>query len=347
MLIVRAVLAATALVVAWNAFAVPSNPPTPAPSKAASQPQGNASTNQAKPEADQRATPAQPAVIELLKAPVIRIEATDKTEKHNDYASHEWWLVYLTGLLALITGALALYTAKLYRATVKLGEDAGHTSARQAKETANALQISRDTLELAREESKKQETQWFNSHMVWGDIARASSTSAKAAERAVRTMSDTAHRQLRAYISVDAVLVKWADEPDDVTIKIVMVVVNFKNLGHTPAHEVWAWMRVASMPPEQPVFDIEVMEESVEGFGTQGPGQINHLSDEVQLEHRIGLVRAWKEGEASLYVYGSIEYRDIYKITKQRTDFRFVMPPDGVMKVDGKVQACKGGNYAT
>ena len=133
MLNVRAVVLAASLILGGVALGAPSKQPSPDPPKAASQPQGNASENQAQTKADQRATAAQPAVIELLKAPVIRVEATDKTEKHNDYASHEWWLVYLTAVLALTTVALAVYTALLWRATRKLVGDAKASSEKQLR----------------------------------------------------------------------------------------------------------------------------------------------------------------------------------------------------------------------
>ncbi len=83
-------------------------------------------------------------VVEVAKASVIQVEATDKTEKHHDYASSEWWLVYLTF-------ALALYTAKLYRATVKLGRDANTTSERQQRETDKAIGIAQQAANAAKD----------------------------------------------------------------------------------------------------------------------------------------------------------------------------------------------------
>ena len=112
-----------ALTIVGVVFAA-SNPPSPTPAKAARQPQAKASEEQAKAEPDKRATQEQPAVVELLKAPVIKVETTDKTEKHRDYTDHEWWLVYLTAALAATTLGLAIYTAKLYRSTKKIAGDA-------------------------------------------------------------------------------------------------------------------------------------------------------------------------------------------------------------------------------
>lgn len=80
---------------------------------------------------EKQPTPA-PVQIEILKAPVIQAETTDKTEKRNDYSSSEWWLVYLTFGLVLVTAALAIFTGYLYNATVNLGRDAKKSSDTQS-----------------------------------------------------------------------------------------------------------------------------------------------------------------------------------------------------------------------
>ena len=130
----RAVLALCALMLLIGA----SDQPTPAPPKAAGQPKKNTSERQTRPEPDKRATSAQPAVVELFKAPVIQVETTDKPEKSRDYTDHEWWLVYLTGLLAAITGTLAWYTARLYRSTKKIAGDS-------EKAATNSISLTRAT----------------------------------------------------------------------------------------------------------------------------------------------------------------------------------------------------------
>lgn len=101
------------------------------------------------------------SAVEISKLPVIQIEAIDKTEKVHDYFSSEWWLVY-------ITGALAIFTGLLYSATVSLGKEAKETSERQAGEMEKSLAVAKE--------------------------------SADAATRTVETMESTAERQLRAYV---------------------------------------------------------------------------------------------------------------------------------------------------
>jgi hypothetical protein len=96
------------------------HPDDPIPNKYAGKGKTDAEQQQKNTETDTRGTKDSPAVVEISKVPLIRIEATDKTEKTHDYSSAEWGLVYITGALAVITFFLALYTAMLWSATKKL-----------------------------------------------------------------------------------------------------------------------------------------------------------------------------------------------------------------------------------
>lgn len=110
-----------------------SDNPVPAPTKTAGQPKSDAKNNQKKPEQDKRVTKELPTVIELSPSSVIKVEATDKTEHHRDYSSSEWWMVYITSILAAITIALALYTARLWGATNTLAKGAEDTAKRRLR----------------------------------------------------------------------------------------------------------------------------------------------------------------------------------------------------------------------
>jgi hypothetical protein len=116
----------TLILVALLIFYLPvyaeSNPPTPAPSKKSTEPKANTAQHQQHTKEDKRGTKDFPAIIEITRAPTIQVEAIDRTEKGRDYASPEWGLVYITGLLAMITLGLAFYTARLWKATRKLVE---------------------------------------------------------------------------------------------------------------------------------------------------------------------------------------------------------------------------------
>ena len=132
MLKIRLLLVVTLLFFSGLAFSE-SNPPTPTPSKTIAKPKTNASQNQQYSQEDKRGTKDFSAIIEITKSPTIRVEATDKTEKQNDYASAEWGMVYITFALFLVTATLAFYTARLWSITKKLKEGADDTAKRQLR----------------------------------------------------------------------------------------------------------------------------------------------------------------------------------------------------------------------
>ncbi len=109
-----------------------SQPPAPSGANPATQPKSHPQNTKSETNGNKPATKLYPPAIEIAKAPIMQVESTDKTEKRRDYSSSEWWLVYITGLLALITGALAWYTSRLYKATVGIGKDAIDLAQRSA-----------------------------------------------------------------------------------------------------------------------------------------------------------------------------------------------------------------------
>jgi len=123
-----------------------SQEPTPASVNSAAKSEQKAFNHKKQTATDTRGTKDFPAVIEIGKSSVIQVEAT---EKHRNYTDSEWWLVYLTGALAVITFFLALYTGLLYRATVKLGKDAKATGDRQEIEVKKSREISKKAADAA------------------------------------------------------------------------------------------------------------------------------------------------------------------------------------------------------
>lgn len=123
--------------------------PVPIGAETTNKPQPQPKTSQTKTGNKKIATDIQ-SRIEISKAPIIQVETVNKSEIRRDYSSSEWYLVYLTFILAAVTLGLAIYTAKLYHATVKLGEDAKDTSTRQAIEMERSLAISKEAAEAAK-----------------------------------------------------------------------------------------------------------------------------------------------------------------------------------------------------
>lgn len=110
-----------------------SNPLAPTPAEAGTQPKASAAKENGKTNPDQRGTKALPLVTDIGPSSTLKVEAAEKSEKHEDYSSHEWWLVYLTAALAAITGALAVFTAFLWGATKRLVGGSEETARRQLR----------------------------------------------------------------------------------------------------------------------------------------------------------------------------------------------------------------------
>jgi hypothetical protein len=130
------------------------NPLSIAPSKANAKPKEHASQNSINLGNNRYSTNGLTSSAEAHKSNDIQEKTSHKEENRKDYFSSEWWLVYLTGSLALITGALAFYTARLYRATVNLGRDAESSSHRQAGEMKQYLNIAKQSADASIESNK-------------------------------------------------------------------------------------------------------------------------------------------------------------------------------------------------
>lgn len=247
-------------------------PPTPSRTDAVSQQKGDAAQQNANSKSNERATKSPTAVIEISPATVLKVEATNKTENHHDYASSEWWLVYLTGALVLVTLGLAIYTARLYRATVKLGEEADKTSTRQAAEMSKSIAISEQA-------------------------ANAAIRSAHVAEVALVITQ-------RAYVSLIAV-------DRDMTRTYPTFDVRFKNTGHTPAVNLVPvmkvhlaeWPLVSNLPEITPGKSKSTLGPNIES------GMKASWNEEIPLPEND--VR-FSSGKNAIYVYGRIDYEDTF-----------------------------------
>ena len=129
-----------------------SQPPTPTPSKTINKHEKHSDQNQNNPSAEyQIGTETAPFVVKIQSPVAYHPEANKPEEKHNDYTSPEWGLVYLTFFLVLVTFGLTIYTARLWKATKDLAKDAKDTADRQAAEMQESLSISKDAVSATKE----------------------------------------------------------------------------------------------------------------------------------------------------------------------------------------------------
>jgi len=135
-------------------------------------------------------------------------------------------------------------------------------------------------------------------------------------QAARRLASDTAERQLRAYICVSGALMKFKGPT------VPEAQVHYGNFGQTPAYDVRSWIH---MWIERHPLKVELPEPS-EGFQMSttviAPGARPHfhiIKKEPPVPEQVVSLLGTLEG--TIYVYGEIRYRDIFKkerITRYR-----------------------------
>jgi hypothetical protein len=133
----------------------------------------------------------------------------------------------------------------------------------------------------------------------------------------LRTMQDTAERQLRAYVGVSDSSIHGVETGAPEAI------VNFKNFGQTPAYDVRMWIHI--WITEHPLTEVlpEAPEDLPKATSVLYPG--SHLSffmpkePPVPAEH----IHLLGTAEGTIYVYGGITYRDAFD-RRRTTKFRLM-----------------------
>ena len=168
----------------------------------------------------------------------------------------------------------------------------------------------------------------------------------RSTSKLVRKTDENSQIQLRAYVNIASVNAQWLEEPDNVTIKMIKVTLDFANTGQTPAYNVTAWMIARSAPPDTQQFEPNGVGRSIDSVGVLGHGQFNHVTVEKQVEVAEGVLNSWKNGTESLFVFGLINYTDVFN-APHVTEFRLMMPCEGVGVGIGKFRVCREGNKST
>lgn len=225
-----------------------------------------------------------PAVVELSAAPVVRVEAVDKTSRPVDFASAEWILAYCTAVLAAITAVLALATYRLYRATVSLGRDAKQNAADQT------TRMERSITEANR-------------------AAVAMEAVATATNHNAQLMQSLLTKQMRAYVSVD--LGQPLYEDANVVFQVSPVIVNndltpARNLSFKVRAGVFDWGNPTPDIVFPPVGDLIVNDIGIaprQSFTINA--MINRMPDADAAEIMRGVTRR-------LFAWGRVTYDDVY-----------------------------------
>jgi hypothetical protein len=158
----------------------------------------------------------------------------------------------------------------------------------------------------------------------------------------------TSKRQLRAYIFPNDVAImsgETVEPPQPLRNGIPFTAMSIVNFGATPAYRVvhWADLKVLDPLHEDDLVIPKIDEKFSAVAGAGGRLLKNGWHRRALTEDEI---KAVNEMRASIYLYGRVEYRDIYN-RKWRTDYRlrydgpFPPPKDVIFR------HCQNGNSAT
>jgi hypothetical protein len=166
----------------------------------------------------------------------------------------------------------------------------------------------------------------------------AVSAAAIVAVRALRLARDTARRELRAYVFPIYAHIR------DVRASRPTFVIDVKNFGQTPAYGLR--MKTALQSGSHPL-DTKLVPEVQNSIATAQLAPQATLFDEIALNHSLSAneISALAEGSAAIYLFGEIEYFDIYK-KKRWTTFRMRLGgPEGI-PTHGRLGYHEEGNDA-
>jgi hypothetical protein len=301
----RCSLIFAALVASSPTFAK-SNQPIPRPSEI-KQPPEEKSEKPAPPHDDQRQHALEPpAIIENTPAQQTQKEPVNDAKKTDDKASADWWMVWLTGVLAFIAFlqliVFGLQARRLRQSIIKMDEIA----AGQTKDMADTIK-----------ESGRSATAMEG---VMKGIEKTVATN----ENVLETQRDFWSRQIRAYISVDTGGYFRQNRRTNIKFEFRP---NIMNNGATPANFVKAFARCDIKTINIPIdFDF-----SINNDPHNAPGSATIFSRVSKFKSAVlerfatrqelaGLIK----GKLIFHVWGTVFYKDIFGANRF-SNFSFVI----------------------
>lgn len=166
--------------------------------------------------------------------------------------------------------------------------------------------------------------------------ANAAIKAAEAAEKSVEVTSDTAERQLRAYVTMKNCIVEFENN------RIIKIKIVVKNTGQTPALKIHCVNKIRVGLPES--FNITADLEP--DINTVAAGDLG-AGIEFTNDYSIGPIdhEVWngvQNRSVPVFVWGEYRYWDIFKRERRYTRYRMTLHP-----TDNELSPYPGGNEIT
>jgi Sec-independent protein translocase protein TatA len=286
--------------------------PSPAPTKAGDVPQPNSSAPSQAANSDQRGTEQSPLVIKLLPTDKTKQESEEDAQDRQEKASSDWWIVCLTGILALVAFLQLLvfgYQAKKLRETVESAKDQSSAMERhisEAARSANAMEGVAKSLEIT---------------------AEASQQAAVASQQSIASL----RQQMRAWLTIIIGGGIPQERVKNLKFDARPVILN---TGLTPARNVRYQIKAAILPvPLPPDFDFPLPEQELGAggncIGAHQNAQLMTVTDDYVPDEDVEDIKSGKD--RALYSWGLVTYEDVFGGPSHQTQFcqQLTWLPDG------------------
>jgi len=198
--------------------------------------------------------------------------------------------------------------------------DGGHQEALAARRVG---QVEAETAEEIRQREEKMSTdRWLVKLTIGLVIVGAIQIlvfgwQALSLRQTVNQMRESEERQLRAWVFVSQAAVKDPMQHDPIEAHVVI-----KNAGQTPAYDVriFGGIIVANWPLDRKLPPIDFSKAA--SVGTLGPGMDGNQMCALQPQLNASGIQDLNDGKAAIYVFGEIQYRDVFNRTR-RTKYRY------------------------
>jgi Sec-independent protein translocase protein TatA len=288
--------------------------PSPAPTKAGGVRQQDSRASSQATNSDQRGTEQSPLVIKLLPTERTKQESEEDAQDRHEKASSDWWIVCLTGVLALVAFLQLLvfgYQAKKLRETVESAKDQSSAMERHISEAARsaaAMEGVAKSLEIT---------------------AEASRQAAIASQQSITNL----RQQMRAWLTV--IIGNGIPQQRDKNLRFEASPLIF-NSGLTPARNVRHRIKsgIFSIPlPDN--FDQSVTAEKEAGgnlIGAHQSAQMPSVIDDYVPDGEVEDIKAARG--RGVYAWGIVTYEDVFGETHTTTFCQqFTYLPDGKLWV--------------
>lgn len=292
-----------------------SNNPSPSPPEIRKPEQPKPGEPETPAQKNQDRTAISPLIIKEAPTPKAQKEPAENTKETDSKTSTDWWMVWLTGILAFVASLQLIVfglQARRLRQTIETMKKIG---ADQSRDMQSSIGVAKESADAARD--------------------------------SIKLAEDTAKRQLRAYLCQGAATISNFGENLEPIVHVRIV-----NRGQTPAYNVKASCSVGidvfpmtSPPPQLPPREpTQVVIGPIGEITISTPVKNRLRPADI---YRLGLaeISMIKCGKWAIYAIGKVTYIDAFG-QDRFTDFRLFHSGDSFADPGGNMACDKTGNDA-